>query len=446
MALKEGFYPSLDNQKECRIILQSSTECDKYDYLAAIGCGAIGGIIDVFLVGTPGDSILGKWSDQQVDHAVMSFAKKLGWSPKEKNMNNVRSAIGYLEHGRQTQNLDVFHGFKVNYDQRQTSDVGELFEITPSTHHMMSLGHSPDIIGLFFSVLNQFTNTSSFIANGKLVMIDTQTQLLYGGNFYMKLLCGIANWFGHLMSDVAGSSGSHTRGVGIVMPFYELFGFCKFGKFTEGETTMDFAKLAEKAYVNGYDFRHGITMAIPVVVTELSVRLIWSLRRRFQYKLPLKDSVPTLKYADLRLMLIIGNGTLMALDGIDAFVRSNGNQLAFFMRLNLVAWFRFGTLVLKEVCIRVGLSNGLDNTIEAFIQINEALNEYLTELEKIDIELFRKETEEYQKMISQLKEVNDKEQLNTLLLDMYHKCGYKKPWTGDFDDFMSDKNNVLTFE
>lgn len=49
---------------------------DKYDYMAAVACGAIGGVMDIFLVGMPGEGILGKWTDQQVDKAVMAFAKK----------------------------------------------------------------------------------------------------------------------------------------------------------------------------------------------------------------------------------------------------------------------------------------------------------------------------------------------------------------------------------
>ena len=99
---------------------------------------------------------------------------------------------------------------------------------------MMSLAHSPDIVGLFFSVLNQFTSTSSFIANGQLVTIATDTYELQGGNFIMKIMCGISNWVWHIMSDIAGSSNSSAngkRGMGIVIPFYEFFGFCKFGSF-----------------------------------------------------------------------------------------------------------------------------------------------------------------------------------------------------------------------
>ncbi|MDE7184734.1 MAG: hypothetical protein K2O40_09740, partial [Lachnospiraceae bacterium] len=299
MSDKYRQYPLLANSEENRELLRKQDKCDKYDYIAAVACGVVGGIIDIFLVGAPGDSVLGNWTDNQVDHAVMTFARYMGWNPKEKNCNNVKSAIGHLE-GK----------FKVNYDQRKPSDVENLFNIAPSTHHMMSLAHSPDIIGLFFSVLNQFTSTASFFADGKLITIATDTYELHGSNFITKIMCGIANWFGHLMSDVAGSSGAHGRGTGIVIPFYELFGLCKFGSFTTKNGQKDFSEIAMQAFTQGYDFRFGLTQAIPVVVTELSIRLIWALRQRFQYHMPIKDCIPSTKYAQLRVMLLVGNGTL----------------------------------------------------------------------------------------------------------------------------------------
>lgn len=52
-------------------------ECDKYDYLISIACGAVGGMIDIFLVGALGDSALGDWTDKQIDNTVIAFAKKM---------------------------------------------------------------------------------------------------------------------------------------------------------------------------------------------------------------------------------------------------------------------------------------------------------------------------------------------------------------------------------
>ena len=95
------------------------------------------------------------------------------------------------------------------------------------------------------------------------------------------------------------------------------------------------AEIAQIAFTQGYDFRFGMAQAIPVIVTELTIRLIWMLRRYIQYHKPLKECIPTSKNADLRVMLLIGNGTLCVMDGIDAGIRSGGNFLAFFMRMNL---------------------------------------------------------------------------------------------------------------
>lgn len=426
------------NSDENCALIQSGDKCDKYDYLIAVACGAVGGMVDIFLVGAPGDSVLGKWTDAQVDNAVKGFAKLSGWNPKAEKADSVASAIGFLE-----------KKFKVNYDQRYSADVNNLFNMSTKNHHMMSLAHSPDVIGLFFSIINQFMSTATFVANGQLVTINTETSELQGGNFIAKIFCGIANWFGHVMSDIAGSSGGRDnsgRGAGVVMPFYELFSFCKFGKFNVGQDKQDLATIATRAFQKGYDFRFGLATAIPVIITDLSIRLIWALRRHFQYGKPLRECIPIQKHADLRIMLIFGNGTLCVMDGIDAGVRSGGNFLAFFMRLNLIAWFRFVTLVLKEVCIRLGIASPLQAYLEAYKRINEALLVYLHELEKIDIEAFKRETEEYNKIISSFEQATNNEELNQMLLETFDRMGYNKPWQGGFDEHMSNKNATLIFE
>ncbi len=431
-------YSIIENSEDNRKLLKSKDKCDKYDYLVAVACGAVGGLIDIFLVGAPKSSTLGNWTDNQVDNAVMGFAKVVGWNPRDIQEGNPASAIGFLE-----------KQFKVNYDQRHSADVGNLFDMSTRNHHMMSLSHSPDIVGLFFSLLNQFTSTSSFIANGQLVTIRSDTYELQGGNFIAKLFCGIANWFGHIMSDIAGSSGSRGnsgRGAGIVIPFYELFQFCKFGSFNVGQDRQDLATIAVRAFQEGYDFRFGLASAIPVVITDLAIRLIWALRRRFQYGKALRECIPTQQHDSLRVMLLFGNGTLCVMDGIDAGIRSGGNFLAFFMRINIIAWFRFVTLVLKEICIRVGLTDALQKNIEAFKRINEVLLVYLHELESIDIEAFRKETEEYNEIITMFTTAKTDKELNQILLDTFDRLGIQKPWKGDFDAFMSNRNNTLIFD
>lgn len=334
-------------------------KCDKYDFLTAIGTGALAGIIDIFLVGSPADSKLLNWTDNQVDNCVKSFAKTMGWNSD----NNVNNAIGYLE-----------KKFPVNYDQRHSGDVGGVFQMSAKNHHMKSLAHSPDIIGLFFSILNQFTGTSSFISNGRLINISTTTQELQGGNFIAKIFCGAVNWFGHLMSDIAGSSSATGRGSGIAIPFYELFGLCQFERDTFG----NLATIATKAFEEGYDARFGLTMAIPVIVSDLLTRFIWGLRHYFQYKKSIKECIPTKEHDDLRVMLIVSNGCLCLMDTVDAGIRSGfSNPVVFFSRLNLVAWGKLLVQIVREVAIRCKRHDEYDSVSTEFHINNESKRIFL---------------------------------------------------------------------
>lgn len=410
-------------------------KCDKYDYLIAVACGAIAGMVDIFFVGSPADSKLQSWTDTQVDKTVMVFAKTCGWSPREGKEKSVASAIGFLE-----------KKFPVNYDQRHSGDVGGLFNMSAKNHHMKSLAHSPDIVGLFFSILNQFTSTSSFLSSGQLITIKTDTYELQGNNFVSKLFCGITNWFGHIMSDVAGSSGASGRGSGVVIPFYELFQLCDFGSFQVGENRNTLATVATKVFQEGYDARFGLTMAIPVVLCDLSIKLIWAIKHYFYHKKPFEECIPTKKHDDLRIMLIIGDGMLCLMDGADAAIRSGGNWVKFFLRLNIIAWYRLVSLVFREVCIRLGISFSIQKQLDAYIRINEALNLYLSQLEQIDINRFKEETEQYNKMLAMLENTNSEEEMNLLLLNEYKALGIKLPFSGDFDNFMKDESSVLEFK
>ena len=343
-----------------------SANCDKYDYLIATFSGLVTGLIDAFFVGAPYDSKLGKWTDSQVDNVVVKFAKMV-WSHDKQNgaklksePNSIGSAIGFLE-----------RRYKVNYDARFMADLntaGQDFQMSPSNHHLKSLGHSPDIIGLFFSVLDQFTGKASFISDGKIIRMEpiqgTNEFELVGTNFIAKIFSGIANWFGHLMSDVAGSSGTRghddgRRGAGVPIPFYELFQLFDFGSLRVGEEKLTIAQFSTKVFESGYDARFGATMAIPVIINELCIRLLWSLKSKFYHKRSWKESLPVGNKPELRRMLLVGHGTLCIVDGVDAAIQSKGQLLLFATRLNSVAWSRFAMAGFLEVR-RIYNKNSLD--------------------------------------------------------------------------------------
>lgn len=76
--------------------------------------------------------------------------------------SSLSSAIKYLE-----------NKFKIPYDQTGAGDAARLvFDLNPRNHHFKSLGHNPSLLGLFFSILDQFANTAHFISEGELISLQ----------------------------------------------------------------------------------------------------------------------------------------------------------------------------------------------------------------------------------------------------------------------------------
>ena len=381
------------------------TKCDKYDVMIAAFCGGAAGLIDVFFIGDPLTSVLGKSIDKTADRLVKKAAQFF-WNndtrisgKNRKCPQTLEQCISYLE-----------QAFPVNYDARYAKDLivedGVLSGMRPMNHHLLSLAHSPDPIGLIFSIINQFMGYASFVDHGKLIHVVPKKAsgaipYMQGTDLPSMLFCGFINWVGHLLSDLSGSSSTRTakktgRGAGIPIPFYELFLGYDFGNI-DG---MSVAETMIKVFEEGYDLRFGATMAIPVVMEELMIKVIWMIRQKFIRKKTWKESFPTSAHADLRIMLIIGNGTLCAVDAVDAAahgVAGSGNVIAFICRLNLVGWARLAMLVLKELAIRIGpVVNRL------FDRFYKTVLEILTPAERKRIAQFHTQILEYEQDIHKL--------------------------------------------
>ena len=180
------------------------------------------------------------------------------------------------------------------------------------------------------------------------------------------------------------------------MPFYELFLACNFGDI-DGKT---FSETMVSVFENGYDARFGVTMAIPVVMNELMIRVIWMIRQKFIRKKTWQESIPTSKHADLRIMIIVGDTTLCLVDGADAVAHGiiEGNVISFICHLNLVGWIRLIMLVLKELRIRYG--SIVTQVINQFV--NKALEEIQTPAEKQRIWEFYSRLEYYDQHLAEL--------------------------------------------
>ncbi|NLM04991.1 MAG: hypothetical protein GX214_08230, partial [Clostridiales bacterium] len=247
--------------------------CDKLDYALAASSGVLCGIIDVFLVGKPGESPVGDVTDKWFANRTTDFAKLCGW--EDKGNDSLSSAIRFLE-----------KKFKIPYDQRGAGDTGSIvFDLTPSNHHFKSLGHNPTLLGLFYSILDQFTNQSHFVSGGELISLHNADGKfeLRGNNVPAKLFCGFVNWFGHLISDISGSSSSQGRGMGIPSPFWawtnDIIAIKKKLNIPVSQFDNTINELALSIYKEGYDIRFQATQVIPVFINEIIVRLVYAIRR-----------------------------------------------------------------------------------------------------------------------------------------------------------------------
>lgn len=326
-------------------------DCDKLDYALAASSGVLCGIIDIFLVGKPGESPVGDVTDKWFANRTTDFAKLCGWEGK--GNGSLSSAIRFLE-----------KKFKIPYDQRGAGDAGSIvFNLTPSNHHFKSLGHNPTLLGLFFSILDQFTNQSHFVTEGELTSLQNADGKfeLRGSNVPEKLFCGFVNWFGHLISDMSGSSSNKGRGMGIPSPFWgwtnDMIAIKRKLNISISQFDNTINELALSIYKEGYDIRFQATQIIPVFINEIIVRLVYAIRRLVKYFATIGKeersasamwiACEPFSNSTVKRMLTIAHGTFCMMDlgeaTIRAFITGGGtfNVTEFFLRLNIVGVGRF---------------------------------------------------------------------------------------------------------
>lgn len=335
--------------------------CDRLDYILAAGIGALCGVIDVFLVGKPGESPIGNVTDQWFADRTIAFAKLC--HPEKKDFDSLESAIRFLE-----------KKFGVPYDQTGIGDAGRVvFDLNAKNHHFKSLAHNPSLFGLFFSILDQFTNTSHFVTNGQLISLQQADEgwYLQGENIPGKLFCGFVNWIGHLMSDVSGSNSSAKagkRGMGIPSPLWTWTNDLIAIKAKLGINVTEFDKqlngIALNIFEQGYDVRFQSAQAIPVFVNELLVRFVYSVRRLIGCITEIKDGKMSFQAvwnkcepfsnATVKRMLTVAHGAFCLVDLGDAagrgFICGAGtfNVGEFVLRLNIVGIGRFSISLYGE--------------------------------------------------------------------------------------------------
>lgn len=375
-------------EENLEMIKKLTPQCDKTDYILAASSGALCGIMDIFLVGKPGQSPLGNITDKWFDNRVKDFAKLCGW----KDNKDFSSAVRFLE-----------KKFKIPYDQRGAGDAGSIiFDLKPGNHHFKSLAHNPTLMGLFFSILDQFTNTSHFVSNGELISLQRADDSfeLRGNNIPSKIFCGIANWFGHIMSDVAGASNSKGRGAGIPSPIMawinDVIVLKRKLHIPVSEFDRTVSEFAVQMFNQGYDVRFQTSQAIPVLVNEMVVRLMYSVRRLIKYYSTTKKEERSYSLlwmecepfsnATVKRMLTVAHGTFCMIDVGDAVIRGATSGKGAFdpiecvMRLNIIGIGRFSISLYGEAK-RAVEKNDIKNKTYFLQRKRVIVNNYIEGLE-----------------------------------------------------------------
>ena len=62
-----------------------------------------------------------------------------------------------------------------------------------------------------------------------------------------------------------------------------------------------------------------------------------------------------------------------------------------------------------------------------------------------NMEQFRTDTESFQCIADEIYMADDEEELDGVLMNAFETLAIPVPWTGDFDEFMGNPDNMLVF-
>ena len=355
-----------------------TNHADKADYAFAVASGVLAGLVDSLFVGEFSLEYANQWGNQQAEKLVLKVAKYQGYSGTD-----LGQAIKHLE-----------DQFPIAADKATAAFGGGL------QHHLRDFSHHPTPLGLVCSILTQFTGNvyGTDVAGAfQCVPLNKDGLNLVGKSFPEKIMFGAVNWFFHMVSDVAGSSGSVMKGsfgTGLPGPLVSLlkeFSSTRLFKKQDAKGCKEFSVYISKLFngtllgerdSNGnliplkFDLRTemGIAMqvgkqTIPVIINECIVRSFLLLRRLLQElsrddiqdwcdmdKINWKAIIP-FRNRTVDRMLTIASMTFTAADTADAAIHaaieSGGNWVLFsgrfVTRFNYVGAGRAALSIVREV-------------------------------------------------------------------------------------------------
>lgn len=288
---------------------------DKFDYIICAVAALLSGLTDILLVGIPAPSKEGVSAGPLSDYIRKRFEEKYPPEEMEKLGGTKKAKTPYDAQDNRNTSVDV-DGLSTYY------------------HRLLSLGHDP-LLGFIVGVLDIMRGTMTTI--DKSGHIVTQVLENYAERKEPNLFKAIAKQILHLKSDL-------TTTMGLPAPLMGFFNLLQFGSIGEEEQTI--AEIVQGMYYEGYDFIHFCSMSIPVMITEVIIRVGYAIKR-IKEGHRIKDSIPLSlnrdKHPKLATMLFIGHSGATAINlGKVAFTKNP-------MAINYPQWMAFAKYSYKQL-------------------------------------------------------------------------------------------------
>lgn len=288
---------------------------DLIDYSICAIAGILSGALDILLVGIPKATPDGLRAGTLSNYIRDQFNKKFPQNEMEKLANSKES--------------------KVPFDAQDNRHTTEHVEgLSAYYHRMLSLGHDP-LLGFVVGVFDIMTGRMTTIdKTGKFV---SQVMENYADRKETNIFAAIAKQFIHFKSDI-------TTSMGLPAPLMSLFNLLQFGSIGEEEQTI--AEIVQGMYYEGYDFIHFCSTSIPVLLTEVIVRISYAIRRLREGH-SIKESIPFSlnreKHPKLATMLFIAHSAATAINAGKVYFTKNP------MAINYPQWVSFAKYSYKQL-------------------------------------------------------------------------------------------------
>lgn len=354
-------------------------KASRLDYGIAAGSGLLTGLLSVFLEKSLSVEEAAKIGGKEADRIVVNTARVFGCNiPSDKAIFDkdgrcdtevLSKAIKFLE-----------DKFPIPQDMLTPGFGGGL------QHHLRDFSHHPTILGLFFSILGQFTGTGyGTDTDGSFIKLPFPKDALIGKNVPEKIAIGAFNWLFHLVSDIDGSNQNAGKGTGIPGPVLSVLKelsstpLLKNVRSNYKESEISFSKWISKLF-NGthfkdtegnpvrFDFRTETGLAtqlleqsLSVLANEVIVRVFYTVSRLASEiqsnnvtsllelnRLNPKSFLPINNRALTR-MCTVSSGTFLAVNSAGSAIKAGmafkGNKAAFakafFLNINYPGIGRF---------------------------------------------------------------------------------------------------------